>query len=237
MKRHILPLTLLAFTLLVAACHQPTPAPRLHTQNDTLSWAMGENIALALQEMQGVGLDNDIVAQAIQHTLEGGEQPISDSVYRAAMKRVAFLQHANTMQKNNQTKAQVDRQQEQYFAQLMKENKAVRKHPAGFYYEEVKEGKGTRAQLGQRIKFDYRSYLLFSGEAYDQTYGKREPIIHVVGKPMFEGLVEAIQLMNAGSIYRFYFPYQLAFGEKGSGNIPGYTPFIYEVELHEIYNN
>ena len=52
---------------------------------------------------------------------------------------------------------------------------------------------------------------------------------------MFPGLIEAFQLMNAGSIYRFYFPYQVAFGAQGSGNIPGYTPLIYEVEVHELY--
>ena len=51
---------------------------------------------------------------------------------------------------------------------------------------------------------------------------------------MFPGLIEAFQIMNSGSIYRFYFPYQLAFGPQGSGSIPGYTPMIYEIELHSI---
>ena len=110
-------------------------------------------------------------------------------------------------------------------------------NPSGFYYEVLKPGKGANAQIGQRILFDYRSFLMFNGEPYDQTYGVRDPILHVVGRPMFQGLIDALQLMNAGSIYRFYFPYQLAFGETGAGDIPGYTPFIYEVELHEIYEH
>ena len=100
----------------------------------------------------------------------------------------------------------------------------------------MKAGKGRNAREGDRVSFDYRSFLMFTGEPYDQTYGKREPILHVVGKPMFQGLIEGMQVMNAGSIYRFYFPYQLAFGSQGSGNIAGYTPFIYEVELHEIFD-
>ena len=131
------------------------------------------------------------------------------------------------------------------YCQLILERKIVfavsckkyRYHPAGFYYEQLRAGKGRKAVYGDRINFDYRSFLMFSGEAYDQTYGKRDPIIHVVGEPMFTGLIEGFQLMNAGSIYRFYFPYQLAFGERGSRDIPGFTPFIYEVELHEIYEN
>ena len=75
---------------------------------------------------------------------------------------------------------------------------------------------------------------MLDGKPYDQTYGKRDPINHVIGEPMFKGLIEGMMLMNEGSIYRFYFPYQLAFGQQGSGDIPGYTPFIYEVELHSV---
>ena len=93
------------------------------------------------------------------------------------------------------------------------------------------------AIYGQRIEFDYKSYLMLTGEPYDQTYGKRPPILHVVGEPMFPGLIHAFQLMNAGSIYRFYFPYQLAFGPTGASGIPGYTPFIYEIELHKTFND
>jgi FKBP-type peptidyl-prolyl cis-trans isomerase len=76
-----------------------------------------------------------------------------------------------------------------------------------------------------------------TGQPYDQTYGKRDPIVHVIGTPMFPGLIEAFQLMNAGSRYRFYFPYQVCFGARGSDGIPPFTPMIYEVELHEIYDN
>ena len=131
----------------------------------------------------------------------------------------------------------VDEKQEAYFSELQKSNSKVKRHPSGFYYEVMKEGKGPKAKLAQRIKFDYRGKLMFTGEAFDQTYGKREPIMHVVGEPMFPGLIEAFQLMNPGSIYRFYFPYQLAFGAAGGGTVPGYTPLIYEVELHETYDD
>lgn len=236
MNRHLTSCILL-LALLMAACHQPTDTPQLNNRTDTLSWAMGENIALSLKEMKGVKLDNEVVLQAIGHTLKGDPQPISDSILSEAMMYIVGQQQLTQMEQNRQTKQSVAQQQEEYFNKLTKGNPNVKKHPSGFYYELLKAGKGANAKMGQRVSFDYRSFLMFSGEPYDQTYGVRDPILHVVGRPMFPGLIEALQLMNTGSIYRFYFPYQLAFGEKGSGDIKGYTPFIYEVELHEIHEH
>lgn len=226
----------LIITLLLASCAGKDKAPQLLDRTDTLSWAMGENIGMSLKELNGiVQLDNALVQQAIRHTLDGKEQPLGNVELREALSYLIYLQQTETMRKDNENEASVNKQQEAYFAQLVKERPNVKRHETGFYYEQVKAGKGRNARYGDRIKFDYRSYVMFTGEPYDQTYGKRDPIVHVVGKPMFQGLIDGMQLMQAGSIYRFYFPYQLAFGPQGSGEIPGFTPFIYEVEMHEIY--
>ena len=100
--------------------------------------------------------------------------------------------------------------------------------------EVVKQGKGPKARFGDVVRFDYRGYNMITGELFDQTYGQRDPIDHVLGKPMFAGLIEGMQLMNAGSLYRLYVPSALAFGANGTQNIPPYTPVIYEIELHAI---
>jgi FKBP-type peptidyl-prolyl cis-trans isomerase len=233
---HLLPLTLLF--LLLVGCNgkgDKASAPELATQIDTLSWAYGQNFANVLSSDVFDTLDAELVLQAVRHTLNGKPQPISEQETRDALEFLTFLQSANAMRVASDKRTQVDRQQQEFFANLEASNPNAKRHPKGFYYEVVRPGKGPKAQYAERIRFDYRSYLMLSGEPYDQTYGKREPIVHVVGNPMFPGLIEAFQLMNAGSLYRFWFPYQLAFGEEGTRSIPGFTPFIYEVELHEIY--
>ena len=231
-------LTIAAVAMLLTACNNQEKAPTLNSASDTLSWALGENIAMTIQETSGlIELDNELVQQAIRHTLRNGKQPLDDIALRDAINYILFSQQTEMMRRNNKAEQEITQQQEEYFSRLAQEHPSVKQHPSGFYYEELKEGHGRNVKEGDRISFDYRSYLMLSGEPYDQTYGKRDPIVHVVGKPMFQGLVEGMQLMKAGSIYRFYFPYQLAFGAQGSGDIPGFTPFIYEVEIHEIYKN
>lgn len=236
--------SLVALSLLFPSCSSPsadrplTKAPQLNSAVDSLSWAYGQNIADALHRGFFNELDADLVLQSARYTLAGGtDQPMNPQEVMDALNYIMAMYAASSQQAASQTQQNVEAAQAEYFKKLEKENPNVKRHPQGFYYEVLRPGKGPKAQYAKRINFDYRSFLLLTGEPYDQTYGKRDPIVHVVGEPMFPGLIHAFQLMNAGSIYRFYFPYQLAFGAKGSGEIPPFTPFIYEIELHEIYND
>ena len=87
---------------------------------------------------------------------------------------------------------------------------------------------------GKRLEFDFKGTNMFTGELIEQTYGKRGSVIHVLGNPMFEGLIEGMQYMRAGSKYRFYFPHEKVTGAKG---VPPLTPVIYEIELHTIFED
>lgn len=213
-------------------------APELKNQTDSLSWAYGQNIASVLQTGYFSKLNTELIVQSVLYTLEGHtDQPLSPEAIRQGIEYVMNMYAVSERNQAQNTQQNVDAQQSAYFERLEKDNPNVKRHPKGFYYEVLKQGKGENVRYAQRIEFDYRSYLMLTGQPYDQTYGKREPIIHVVGEPMFPGLIEAFQLMNPGSTYRFYFPYQLAFGAAGDGNIPGYTPMIYDIELHQAFKD
>lgn len=250
---HLTPFTLVA-VLLLASCGNSqnslnyqldtakAPAIELKSVKDSLSWGYGQYLALALQgEFFDTAFNHDILLEGFAYTLKGGQHNILTPQEAQEIAQYANMYYAALMQRKAKSTAEtVDSLQQAFFAQLVKDNPNVKSYQMGdkaFYYEVLTPGKGRKAGLAERIRFDYRSFNLLSGQPIDQTYGNRESIIHVVGSPMFPGLVEAFQLMNAGSIYRFYFPYQLAFGAEGSGGaIPPYTPVIYEIELHEIYD-
>ena len=85
--------------LLLAACGEKNKAPRLENMNDTLSWVMGENLGLALDQMESFQLDYDLVMQAMKHTLDGKEQPLSDSAFHDMMNYIIFMQQQEALRK------------------------------------------------------------------------------------------------------------------------------------------
>lgn len=228
---------IMAASLLGTACsHNTDKKVELNGVEDTLAWVMGEYYAKNIPAETFFNLDKELLVEAFRHTILDLEQPVNDTTYEGVLQFILMQNYAYQQRKTKQMHKSADSAQSIFFSNLVANNKNVHSHPSGLYYEVVREGSGPKAHYAQRILFDYRSFTL-DGKPFDQTYGRRDPILHVVGEPMFPGLIEAFQLMNAGSIYRFYFPYQLVAGENASGSVPAFTPMIYELELHETYND
>lgn len=209
----------------------------LKTQQDSISWAIGESYGQSLQN-SGLEIDKKLLLKALETTLDGKEQPLTQEQYQTILNDLNTTLMLQQRQKMQEQQASNEQKEEQYFAKLTQQNPNVKKAQEGFYYEVLQEGKGPRAAQGQVVTFDYRAYFATNGQLYDQTYGNRDAIRHVLGSPMFQGMQEAMQYMSAGSKYRFYFPSNKAFGPKGdaANDIPPFSTMIYEIELHSISN-
>ena len=55
------------------------------------------------------------------------------------------------------------------------------------------------------------------------------------GNGVIAGWTEGVQLMSEGAKYRFFIPYQLAYGERGAGAaIPPFAALVFDVELIKV---
>ena len=206
--------------------------PQLANKNDSLSWALGFTLAQNIAST-GVDINREVLFQAICNTLDSKQQPMTQEQTYILLNELEQRAQEYQME-NSQSVFQETRAREAaYFSQLMKDNPNVKKSDKGFYYEVLKEGNGRQGAYGLVVVFDYKGTFT-NGQIFDQTYGNREPITHIVGETLMPGLFEAFCMMRAGSTYRFYFPCEMAFGEKGTENIPPFSTVIYEVELHEV---
>jgi peptidylprolyl isomerase len=107
--------------------------------------------------------------------------------------------------------------------------------PSGLKYVIVKENKaGEKAVSGTKVVANYSAYLL-DGKMFDSSIERGQPLKANIGKgQLFTGLEEGISLMRKGEKARIIIPSKLAFGEKGSGPIPGNADIIFDIELTEV---
>lgn len=102
--------------------------------------------------------------------------------------------------------------------------------PSGLQYLVLQAGTGPKPKATDEVTVHYKGTLL-NGKQFDSSYDRGEPISFPLNQ-VIPGWTEGVQLMPVGSKYRFFIPYQLAYGEKGAGqDIPPYSVLIFEVEL------
>jgi peptidylprolyl isomerase len=105
---------------------------------------------------------------------------------------------------------------------------------SGLQYEVISESNEVegKPRADSEVTVHYHGELL-NGKVFDSSYNRGETISFGLGQ-VIPGWTEGLQLMSLGSKYRFYIPYELAYGEKGNPSIPGFSMLIFDVELFEF---
>lgn len=120
---------------------------------------------------------------------------------------------------------------ENYLAQNAKYDD-VKVMPSGLQYTVKKLGSGPKPGPTDTVEVNYHGTFI-NNKAFDSTYNG-DPISFPLDG-VIAGWTEGLQLMPVGSIYKFYIPYNLAYGEEGyPGAIPPYATLIFEIELLAI---
>ena len=111
-------------------------------------------------------------------------------------------------------------------------NKSVYTTKSGLKYRRVKEGNGKHPKATDRVKVHYTGTLI-DGKKFDSSVDRGEPLTFPLNQ-VIPGWTEGLQLMDEGSKYLLYIPYNLGYGTRDMGDIPAGSTLIFEVELLEI---
>lgn len=121
---------------------------------------------------------------------------------------------------------------EKYLADNAKKDGVI-SLPSGLQYSVIKEGIGKKPKATDRVKCHYEGFLI-DGTVFDSSVQRGEPAVFPLNG-VIAGWTEGVQLMAEGAKYRFFIPYDLAYGPQGAGaSIPPYAALIFDVELIEI---
>lgn len=126
--------------------------------------------------------------------------------------------------------AQVGREKGEAFLAENGNKVGVKTLPSGLQYRVLKAGDGRQPTKADQVIVHYKGTLI-DGREFDSSYKRGEPAKFGVTQ-VIKGWTEALQLMKEGSKWMLYIPWQLAYGEKGSGKLIGpHETLIFEVEM------
>jgi FKBP-type peptidyl-prolyl cis-trans isomerase len=100
---------------------------------------------------------------------------------------------------------------------------------SGLIYRVLKEGFGDTPVLNDRVIVHYEGELI-DGTVFDSSIERGEPATFQV-TAVIQGWQEALTLMKVGAKWELVIPSTIGYGERTTGNIPGMSTLIFEVEL------
>lgn len=201
----------------------PISAQNNPTKMDSTFYALGILMSENLTEQFGK-LDVDELARGLRAAQEG-------TATMDAQQANATVQ-AFMMKKQESAGAEARQEGEDFLANNAKRAE-VKVTDSGLQYEVLKEGTGASPTATETVEVHYHGTLL-DGTVFDSSVERGQTIEFPLNR-VIPGWTEGVQLMKEGAKYRFYIPYDLAYGPRGSApKIPPYAALIFDVELFKV---
>jgi len=217
-------LAVLGVVLLAAQCAQePTD---LKTEQDKVNYGIGVSMARNFKQ-QGMEVDVNLVMNGMKDELTGKKLLLSDDELRKTM--TAYQQELRRKQMQERKVAALDKKKEgDAFLEENKKKEGVVTLPSGLQYKILKAGEGKKPTTDDTVVVRYRGTFI-DGKEFDSSGAETRTF---KAAELIPGWREALQLMPVGSKWQLVVPPDLAYGERGMGQIimPN-TTLIFEIEL------
>ena len=200
---------------------------------DKLSYALGHNIG---HQLIGMGLQKSLNIEdytaAIADVLQGRQPKMSHSEVNEVLEHY-FTELEERQQAEAAERGKAAKGEGEAFLKENAKRAGITVTPSGLQYEVVKEGTGRQPKASDTVRCHYEGTLI-DGTVFDSSYRRNQPAEFGL-RQVIAGWTEGVQLMKEGSIFKFYIPYNLAYGERGAGaDIPPYAALIFTVELIKV---
>jgi FKBP-type peptidyl-prolyl cis-trans isomerase len=199
------------------------------TDKDKLSYAVGMAFARSLKA-EGIDVDPTLVDKGVADVLSGGKTLLTDDELRATM--LALQQE---VQKKQAAAAALAGAQAKQAGDAFRASNAAKPGvvtlPSGLQYKILKPGDGKVPTENSTVLCNYIGKFI-DGKEFDSSHDKPVPFTL---NGIIPGMSEALRLMSAGAEWELVIPPNLAYGDRGAGNViaPNST-LVFEVEVVSI---
>ena len=102
--------------------------------------------------------------------------------------------------------------------------------PSGLQYKVLVKGDGPLPTINDKVQVNYEGRLI-DGTVFDASAKHNDKPIEFRPSQVIKGWQEALTMMPVGSKWQLFIPYNLAYGERESGQIKPFSALIFDVEL------
>jgi FKBP-type peptidyl-prolyl cis-trans isomerase FklB len=221
MKLKLLSIALISTLLATAQDHKHYD---LKTQTDSLSYALGMNVASSLKQNGFDSLRLEVFLQAMEDVM------VKNHV---AMDATTSNNTVNAyVKQKKEAVVKAAKEKEVEFLTKNAQRKDVKVLPSGLQYRVLQQGTGPKPVDGQKVTTHYKGTLL-DGTVFDSSIDRGQPATFGLNG-VIRGWTEILKMMPVGSKYEVFIPFDLAYGERAMGKIQPYSTLIFEIELLEI---
>lgn len=189
---------------------------------EKLSYALGMIIGQNLKSMNIKDLNTTAFASAVAATLSG------EKLDMTMMQAQGLVQEF--LEKQQEEAGREAREAGEKFLAENAKKEGVTVLESGLQYQVLTAAVGQKPTAEDSVRCHYEGRLT-DGTVFDSSYRRGEPATFPL-RGVIAGWTEGLQHMAIGSKFRFFIPYQLAYGAQGAGgSIPPYAALIFDVEL------
>ncbi|MDF1575931.1 MAG: FKBP-type peptidyl-prolyl cis-trans isomerase [Bacteroidales bacterium] len=208
---------------------KPESQITMKTQSDSLNYFLGLNWGYSVGEAPWE-VDADLLAAGLLQVLKDSSSfdPMSaQSVFRDLSISFSDAEAMKAEEESIKT-------MEEGIAFLDENGKkeGVITTESGLQYEIISKGEGPMPVETSEVSVFYEGTLI-DGTVFDSSYETGDTVTFPLNG-VIPGWTEGLQLMPAGSTFKFYIPSNLAYGPRATGPIPANSTLIFKVELLDV---
>jgi FKBP-type peptidyl-prolyl cis-trans isomerase len=201
------------------------------TEVDSMSYAIGVSISGGFKQSMVDSVNAEALARGIKDNMSDTDEMIFTEQEANKFLNDYFM--AKRMEKIEEDGKENKEASEKFLADN-KTREGVKTTDSGLQYEVITEGTGAMPAATDVVKVHYVGTRI-DGTQFDSSIQRGEPAQFPLNG-VIKGWTEGLQLMKVGAKYKFFIPYDIAYGltpPQGSGIMP-FDALIFEVELLDI---
>ncbi len=213
---------------LMAACSEPdgrgsaaSEPPNLAGQAAEAGYLVGHRQGERLREEFGPSIDGEALAAGLADGFAGAPPRVAQAQGQAALEAILAERSAAA------SAAGVE------FLARNAERPEVEVLPSGLQYEVLMAAEGPTPNADSQVTTHYEGRLI-DDTVFDSSIARGSPASFRLDQ-VIAGWTEALQLMSPGAKWRLFIPAELAYGERGAGQLIGpHATLVFDVELISI---